>query len=108
MGCQYKIADQIVVAGADYVLSLKKNLETLYDDVKTYFEGLDFAHPVPLIKTGSTFEVDHGRQEQRNHAVTDDVSWLVAAHPVWSDQYLEQSLFQSRFVNQTGGSAPIP
>jgi hypothetical protein len=25
MGCQYKIADQIVNAGADYVLSLKKN-----------------------------------------------------------------------------------
>ncbi|MDR3114611.1 MAG: ISAs1 family transposase, partial [Treponema sp.] len=29
MGCQYKIADQIVKAGADYVLSLKENQETL-------------------------------------------------------------------------------
>jgi predicted transposase YbfD/YdcC len=82
MGCQYKIANQIVSAGADYVFSLKENQETLYDDVKTYFEGIDFAHPDPLIKTSSTFEVDHGRQERRNHAVTDDVSWLVAAHPV--------------------------
>jgi predicted transposase YbfD/YdcC len=84
MGCQYKIANQIVSAGADYVLSLKENQETLYDDVKTYFEGIDFAHPTPLIKTSSTFEVDHGRQERRNHAVTDDVSWLVAAHPAWN------------------------
>jgi predicted transposase YbfD/YdcC len=25
----------------------------------------------------------------------------------WSDQYLEQLLFQSGFVDQTGGSAPI-
>jgi predicted transposase YbfD/YdcC len=84
MGCQYKIADQIVSAGADYVLSLKKNQETLYEDVKTYFEGIDFTRPDPLIKTDSTFEVDHGRQERRNHAVTDDVSWLVAAHPAWT------------------------
>jgi predicted transposase YbfD/YdcC len=84
MGCQYKIADQIVHAGADYVLSLKENQETLYDDVKTYFEGIDFTRPDPLIKTSSAFEVDHGRQERRNHAVTDDVSWLVAGHPAWN------------------------
>jgi predicted transposase YbfD/YdcC len=36
------------------------------------------------VKTGSAFEVDHGRQERRNHAITDDVSWLVAAHPAWN------------------------
>jgi predicted transposase YbfD/YdcC len=84
MGCQYKIANQIVKAGADYVFSLKENQETLYDDVKTYFEGSDAAHPDPLIKTSSTFDVDHGRQERRNHAITDDVSWLVAAHPAWN------------------------
>jgi hypothetical protein len=40
MGCQYKIANQIVNAGADYVLSLKENQETLYEDGKTYFEGI--------------------------------------------------------------------
>jgi predicted transposase YbfD/YdcC len=42
MGCQYKIANQLVDAGADYVFSLKENQETLYDDVKTYFAGIDF------------------------------------------------------------------
>jgi predicted transposase YbfD/YdcC len=80
----HKIANQIVNSGADYVFSLKENQETLYDDVKTYFEGIDFAHPDPLVKTSSAFEVDHGRQERRSHAVTDDVSWLVAAHPAWN------------------------
>jgi predicted transposase YbfD/YdcC len=39
---------------------------------------------LPLVKTSSSFEVDHGRQERRNHAVTDDVSWLVAAHSAWN------------------------
>jgi predicted transposase YbfD/YdcC len=41
MGCQYKIANQIVNAGTDYVRSLKENQETLDEDVKTYFEGID-------------------------------------------------------------------
>jgi hypothetical protein len=36
------------------------------------------------VKTGSTFEADHGRQERRNHAVTDDVSWQGTAHPAWN------------------------
>jgi predicted transposase YbfD/YdcC len=36
------------------------------------------------VKTSSTFDVDHGRQERRNHGITDDVSWLVAAHPAWN------------------------
>jgi hypothetical protein len=49
-----------------------------------YFEGADCARPDPLIKTGGAFEVDHGRRERRNHAITDDVSWLVAAHPAWN------------------------
>jgi predicted transposase YbfD/YdcC len=84
MGCQYKIANQIIDAGADYVFSLKENQETLYDDVKTYFAGIDFTRPDPLIKTSSTFEVDHSRLERRNHAVTDDVSWLIATHPTWN------------------------
>jgi predicted transposase YbfD/YdcC len=28
--------------------------------------------------------VDQGRQELRNHAISDDVSWLIAARPAWS------------------------
>jgi hypothetical protein len=56
------------------VFSLKENQETLYEDVKTYFAGIDVTRLDPLIKTSSTFEVDHGWQERWNHAVTDDVS----------------------------------
>jgi hypothetical protein len=36
------------------------------------------------VQTDSTLEVDHGRRERRNHAVTGDVSWLVDAHPAWN------------------------
>lgn len=38
MGCQTKIAKQIISQGADYVLSLKDNQKTLHDNVKAIFE----------------------------------------------------------------------
>jgi predicted transposase YbfD/YdcC len=89
MGCQYKIADQIVAAEADYLFSLKSNLgpwsaETLHDDVKEYFAGLDFAKPEPETAVHTTFDVDHGRIERRYYGITGDVSWLVQRHPAWN------------------------
>jgi predicted transposase YbfD/YdcC len=83
MGCQYKIANQIVEAQADYLFSLKENQETLHDDVQEYFKDLDFTRPEPGIRVHTTHEVDHGRVERREHATTDDVSWLVTRHPAW-------------------------
>jgi predicted transposase YbfD/YdcC len=84
MGCQYKIADQIVGAQADYLFSLKENQETLYDDVKTCFEDVDDTHPEADVSTHTTFDVDHGRLERRFHGITGDVSWLVERHPAWN------------------------
>jgi hypothetical protein len=49
---------------AAWVWAIKQDTETLYDEVKTCFEGIDFAHPGPLVRTDRTFEVDHGRQER--------------------------------------------
>jgi predicted transposase YbfD/YdcC len=83
LGCQYKIADQIVAAGADYLFSLKENQPTLYDDVKRYFEPIDAAHPDPNVATHTAFDVDHGRLETRFHGITGDVAWLIALHPTW-------------------------
>jgi predicted transposase YbfD/YdcC len=83
MGCQYKIADQIIAAQADYLFALKENQETLYEDAQTYFEDFDSTHADPNIREHTTFEVDHGRLERRFHGITDDVSWLVERHPLW-------------------------
>ncbi|MDR1316012.1 MAG: ISAs1 family transposase [Spirochaetales bacterium] len=83
MGCQYKIADQIVAAGADYLFALKENQGTLYEDVKTYFEDVDQTHPDPTVAVHTTFDVDHGRIEKRFHGITSDVSWLIERHPAW-------------------------
>ena len=39
MGCQRKIAEQIVEQGGDYVLSLKGNQGELHEDVRTWFDS---------------------------------------------------------------------
>jgi predicted transposase YbfD/YdcC len=83
MGCQYKIADQIVEAQADYLFALKENQGTLYEDVKIYFEDVDDAHADPNVAVHTTFDVDHGRLEKRFHGITGEVSWLVERHPLW-------------------------
>ena len=83
MGCQYKIAEQIVEKEADYVFTLKEHQETLYQDVTEYFCDLDFSHPQPDVLTDSTFDVDHGRIERRFYGVSGNVSWLTERHPAW-------------------------
>src|ERR1019366_4236397 len=41
MSCQRKIAQQVVDQGADYVLALKGNQETLHDDVRRFLDDPD-------------------------------------------------------------------
>jgi predicted transposase YbfD/YdcC len=88
MGCQYEIADKIVKKKADYLFSLKGNQGNLHEDVKEYFEGFDFGKPASCMKdisyqTISTHDQKHGRIEDREYAVSDDVKWLHLRHPKW-------------------------
>ena len=77
MGCQSKIAAQIVAQGADYVLGLKGNQERLHEEVEGFFttalEG-DFAG----VAYDYTEEVDkdHGRLEVRRYWITEELSTL--------------------------------
>jgi predicted transposase YbfD/YdcC len=83
MGCQYKIANQIVEGGGDFLFSLKGNQESLHEDVELFLRDVDFAHPAEGIKVEITHDNDHGRVERRSHAITDDVQWLIERHPNW-------------------------
>jgi predicted transposase YbfD/YdcC len=88
MGCQYEIADKIVKAKADYLFSLKGNQETLHEDVAEYYSEFDFSKPARAMKhisfqATSTHDRKHGRMEDRDYAVSDDVDWLVKRHPLW-------------------------
>ncbi len=84
MGCQFSIADKIVDAEADYVLALKGNQGEFHDDIKLFLETnlanafKNISHTVSKTANG-----EHGRLEQRNVWLTDDVQWLIERHPRW-------------------------
>ncbi len=73
MGTQTEIAKQIRKKRADYVLALKRNQHSLYEDIKLYFEDADM-----LAGCAYTKKVEKARSgiEKREYWQTDNVSWL--------------------------------
>lgn len=72
MGCQTAIAEQVIAAGADYLLAVKKNQGQLYEEVQDLFHGaqeLGF-DGVPY-DYAETVNKGHGRVERRQ-------CWVVA------------------------------
>lgn len=79
MGCQTKVAQQIIEKGGDYLLSLKGNQGNLHQDVKLFFET-ESSRPA----IGSeAFEGGHGRIESRAVRASAEIDWLKARHPDW-------------------------
>ena len=75
MGTQTKIAQAVLDRGGDYLLALKDNQTSLYDEVRRYLDD-------PSAKHHSHFETtdgDHGRIEVRRHVVSHEVDWLTTA-----------------------------
>lgn len=79
MGCQTKIAKQVIEQKADYVLSLKGNQGDLHEDVVTYFES-DLSPEVG----NENYDGGHGRIETRTIRATADIQWLRDRHPNWT------------------------
>lgn len=88
MGCQKKIAKEIVEAEADYVLALKGNQETVHAEMKTFLDQtlLELQTPrLPGAKlTGAaatlacleTVDKDHGRFEIRRYYQSTELDWF--------------------------------
>lgn len=83
MGCQKKIAKEIIEADADYVLSLKGNQGIAEKEIRAFFDDLippDSSMPTP--KTPPKFDYlqtidgDHGRIETRRYWISDDIGWF--------------------------------
>jgi predicted transposase YbfD/YdcC len=73
MGCQRDIVRKIRKKRADYVLALKGNQGTLYDDVKLYFNDAGLLKGCAYHKT---IEKARGGIEMREYWQTEDISWL--------------------------------
>ncbi len=82
MGCQTKIAQQIISQQAHYVLGLKGNQGELHQEVQALF-----AAPPPALEFKSVEEVDkgHGRIEIRRCTVTAPVEWLRNNYAKWPE-----------------------
>jgi predicted transposase YbfD/YdcC len=87
MGCQKKIAKEIVEADADYVLALKGNQETVHQEVKSYLDDAiarqthrlppkSPAGAIPELDYTETIEKDHGRMEIRRYWHSDRLAWF--------------------------------
>jgi len=77
MGCQTKIASQIINQEGDYVLALKGNQSNLHDEIINYFEQAK-----EYGDNGTDYEIfkeenkGHGRKEIRKVFVTDKIDFL--------------------------------
>lgn len=86
MGCQKKIAREIIEADADYCLALKGNQSTTHEEIRTFFDDLIPPDPslgTPLRPPQTDYvefvEADHGRVETRRYWITAQIGWFADA-----------------------------
>ena len=79
MGCQKEIAKVITEQEADYVLALKDNHPTLYEEVTQFFDEAKATAFAELThEYHETVDGDHGRIETRRYWITADIESLGA------------------------------
>jgi predicted transposase YbfD/YdcC len=86
MGCQKKIAREVIAADADYCLALKGNQTTAHEEIRAFFDDLippdpDMGAPLhpPQTDFAESVEGDHGRIETRRYWITDQIGWFADA-----------------------------
>ena len=67
------MAEAVCARGGDYVLALKGNQRTLFEDAKLYLNGPEFKDKLQLLQSVGA---DHGRIEIRAAVILDDIDWL--------------------------------
>jgi predicted transposase YbfD/YdcC len=81
MGCQKAIAEQIIAAGADYVLAVKDNQPTLHEDVcQVFLDGLENDFAELEHRQHKTSDTGHGRVETRHYHVVKVPAELARKH----------------------------
>lgn len=77
MGCQRAIAQRVIEKEAGYVLALKGNQGTLYEEVDGFFRWAQRRQFVDIPHTTSVMVAKaHGRLEERRYWLVSDIAWL--------------------------------
>ena len=71
IGTQRQIAAALTTAGADYVLALKANQATAFEEVRLFLDDWATSHP-----PAETVDKDHGRLEVRRAWLSDEIGWF--------------------------------
>jgi predicted transposase YbfD/YdcC len=95
VGCQRSIAEKIVEAQGDYLLSVKGNQEVLLDDIT---EALNHGK---IEDEYTEKEVNHGRVESRTTRVITDLSWICNKED-WKKLVCIIMVFATRYNKKTG------
>jgi predicted transposase YbfD/YdcC len=96
MGCQRSICEEIKNRDADYVIGLKANQKTLYEDVKKIFSDQK------VLDSSSSFEENdkgHGRLEKRTVYSTSNISDLQKKHQWFGLQSINMVISKRTFTN---------
>ena len=94
MGCQKKISETIIEAGADYILQVKDNQKNLHENISMFFQ--DTANgPFDMFET---LDGEHGRIETRRYFTTGDIDWLPGKEE-WKDMKTISMVIRERDVN---------
>lgn len=111
MGCQTDIAEQIIMAKADYILALKQNQKTLYEKAKGWFDSLeekqiDVTKPYYSNRYGKyvTEENTHGRNEIRECFVY-SCPMLSGMLKQWKEVKSVVRILSKRTIKSTGETA---
>lgn len=75
LGCQKEIANTIIEEGGDYVLAVKGNHKHLYKSIKSFFDR-HAPEKERRLSRHSTSQRAHGRIEERECIVCDNLFWL--------------------------------
>jgi predicted transposase YbfD/YdcC len=99
MGCQTKIAAQIIAQGGDYLLALKGNQETLEREVEEAFIDADARDYAGVDSQAlETVERGHGRSETRRYRTLGDLSG-VPRRALWEGMNMIGMVESRREVN---------
>jgi len=99
MGCQRAIAEKIVDKGADYILALKGNQDSLHESVDKFFqEAKDTDFNGISFDYHETREKNHGRVDVRHCYTIKDLDWLPGAEK-WKNLKLVGMVESERHVD---------
>lgn len=105
-GCQRNVAKKIIDKKADYILSLKKNQETLYDTVKAVFNRAERTnYEEKFFQTSEDSDFGHGRIEKRKCTVLPFSIYSHDSEEGWEGLKTVIKIDSERVVKSTGESS---